>query len=85
MVYITYDSDETRASSASYYIGDETIVGREKSQPIVLPITPGYPQAEIERQRKLIGNVDEESDKHLEEKVDSKVKQESSETSEITY
>ncbi|GEM_PF-6661465 len=67
MVQITYDSDETRASSRVYYIGDDTVVGREKSNPLVLPTTPGYPLAEIERQRK-VGNMDEE----LEEKVDTK-------------
>lgn len=67
MVQITYDSDETWASSRVYYIDDETVVGREVSNPLVLPTTPGYPLAEIERQRK-IGDADEE----LEEKVDTK-------------
>lgn len=76
MVYIIYVPEETRAASAVYYIGDETIVDRENSEPSVLPITPVYPQSEIERQRKLIGNMGEESDQPLEEKVDPKVKQE---------
>ncbi len=72
MVHITYVPEETRAASAVYYIGDETVVGREKSEPSVLPITPVYPQSEIERQRGLIGGVGEESGKLLEEKVDPK-------------
>ncbi|HLD72050.1 MAG TPA: hypothetical protein VJA23_00545 [Candidatus Nanoarchaeia archaeon] len=53
---ITYDSGETKASSAVYYIeSDETGLAREKSESSALPITPEYPLSEIERQRKLFG------------------------------
>lgn len=69
MVHITYDSEETRASSRVYYIDDETVVGREKGEPKVLPTTPGYPLAEIERQRKM-GDAGEKLEQPLEEKVD---------------